>query len=528
MSKKILAIVLALVMCLTLLPVTALAADKEHTHDDITFKAWASETELPNVGGNYYLTKDVTLSATWTVPAATTTNLCLNGHVIQRSGTGSAIYVFNGATLNLYDCDARADEADYTHAGYVDTDGLWHLGTGEGTSKNICGGVITGGNTTDDGGGLYIEIGGSVEMTGGTISGNTADYGGGVYVYNGGRFEMSGGMISGNTAGNGGGVDVHQGSFEMTDGTISGNKATTGGGGVYVFTGSVEMTGGIISSNTAGFGGGVCVDRDGYFTLTGGTISGNTAQTGGGVCLVDTLTIGGTAVIKNNIDAGEKANDTECYEDNGTITISADTPPASGMCVGLLGVVGDRVGNATSGDEQYFFSDNPDYYVAYNTADGGYLELKAPVAGVEYTVNISSGAGGVVYTGKQVASATSLVTLTVVPEEGYQLKSLTVNSSTDGITDKGEGKYEFTMPNANVTVTAVFEELGDEDSGCGLLRLLRAALVTKLTVCSLVRGVTAFVRLTARIAAAENATIGAATRAAAHMAWLANAWHLWH
>ena len=71
----------------------------------------------------------------------------------------------------------------------------------------------------------------------------------------------------------------------------------------------------------------------------------------------------------------------------------------------------------------------------------------------------------------------------------------------------------------------------DDEGGCGLLRLIRAALVTKLTVCSLVCETLGFVRLTARIAAAENATIGAATRAmwaAAHMAWLANAWHLWH
>ena len=191
---------------------------------------------------------------------------------------------------------------------------------------------------------------------------------------------------------------------------------------------------------------------------------------------------------------------------------------------------------AAEGDEQYFFADDDTLYVVFDNmstlGDTSDDVLKLGTLGDKHKVIVSQSEGGTIYTDKQ-AAAEEPVTLTVIPQDGYQLKSLTVNSSTDGITDKGDGKYEFTMSNANVTVTAVFEEISEDDDegGCALLHLLRAALVTKLTVCSIVCGVTSFVRMTARIAAAENAYLGAATRAmwaAAHMAWLANAWHLWH
>ena len=164
-----------------------------HTHgegdDAITFdNAWTSVTSLPATAGNYYLDTDVTLSRTWSVPTGTV-NLCLNGHVIKQGKTDTrVISVPTGATLNLYDCGTTA------HAGYVDANGLWHLGTGTGTETSIKGGVITGGNVTDNGGGVYVN-GGIFTMNSGNISGNTAFQGGGVYVSS-GNFTMNGGTIT--------------------------------------------------------------------------------------------------------------------------------------------------------------------------------------------------------------------------------------------------------------------------------------------------------------------------------------------
>lgn len=172
------------------------------------------KTALPTTAASYYLTSDVTLSGTWTVPTGTT-NLCLNGHVIKANCTDdnkfSVITVGSGATLNLYDCGTTE------HNGYVDATGLWHwdkenshsLGVGE-TLYNITGGVITGGNASGNenkaGGGVYVS-GGTFNMYGGSIAGNTATKGGGVYTTSLlGVNILVGGTITGNTANAGGGL----------------------------------------------------------------------------------------------------------------------------------------------------------------------------------------------------------------------------------------------------------------------------------------------------------------------------------
>jgi hypothetical protein len=136
---------------------------------------------------------------------------------------------------------------------------------------------------------IYIDPGGTLELTDGTITGNiTYDTsvpmgqngsGGGVYVAVGGTFTMSGGKISGNTTLDGGGVYVVGGTFTMSGGEISDNGAVTGkGGGVYV-TGnnsSFTMNGGKISGNRAGYGGGVYIEG-GTFRIVTGTIYGSEA-----------------------------------------------------------------------------------------------------------------------------------------------------------------------------------------------------------------------------------------------------------
>lgn len=210
MKKRFLSIFLAAVMLVSLVPITA-SATETHNHEVNGIEAWTAwgdqggetTTSLPTEAGSYYLTTDVELSETWTVPTDET-NLCLNGHVIKMNGSGSVISVPNNATLNLYDC----------------------VGTGK----------ITGGNATN-GGGVFISLGGTFIMNGGNIVGNTADNGGG--VSNSGTFTMSGGTITGNTAQNGGGIYASSitGSESvntLVGGNITGNTATENGGGVYV------------------------------------------------------------------------------------------------------------------------------------------------------------------------------------------------------------------------------------------------------------------------------------------------------
>lgn len=76
-----------------------------------------------------------------------------------------------------------------------------------------------------------------------------------------------------------------------------------------------------------------------------------------------------------------------------------------------------------------------------------------------YDVAVSDGAHGSVTVSPKSASKGSTVTVTVTPDKGYALETLTVtdkNGSTLDLTDRGNGKYTFTMPSGPVTVAATF------------------------------------------------------------------------
>jgi hypothetical protein len=81
--------------------------------------------------------------------------------------------------------------------------GVYIRGTGGSvTSFIMTGGVISGNHAqpgNDYGGGVYIN-GGYFTMTGGTIRSNSSPQGGGIYVYVGGELNISGGAIYGNNA----------------------------------------------------------------------------------------------------------------------------------------------------------------------------------------------------------------------------------------------------------------------------------------------------------------------------------------
>lgn len=238
MKKRVLSCLMALALCMTLLPTAALAEGE-------TIKEVNSAPELKNAietGSNSIvkLTADIEISTTLTVSRAVT--LDLNGNVLKRTDTGRVIEVQNNGNLTLTDSTPSA-----THSFKVDeSTKLWILDKTNGTNT-VNGGVITGGNA----------------------NANNND-GGGVIIVSGGTFTMTGGNIVGCTAGSGGGVDV-SGTFTMTGGSIAGCVAAhASGGGVYVETGGAfEMSGGSIAGCVAanGSGGGIC--NDGTTKLSG-------------------------------------------------------------------------------------------------------------------------------------------------------------------------------------------------------------------------------------------------------------------
>ena len=238
MKKRILSCLMALALCLTLLPTAALAEGE-------TIKEVNSVEELKNAietGSNSIvkLTADIEISTTLTV--SRTVTLDLNGKVLKRTGTGRVIEVQNSGNLTLTD---STPNATYKF-GIDESTKLWILGETSGTNT-VNGGIITGGNANannDDGGGVIIVSGGAFTMNGGNIVGCTAGAGGGVYV--GGTFTMSGGSIAGCVAanGSGGGVLVNAGgTFVMSGGSIAGCVAANGSGGGICNDGTTKLSG---------------------------------------------------------------------------------------------------------------------------------------------------------------------------------------------------------------------------------------------------------------------------------------------
>ena len=78
-----------------------------------------------------------------------------------------------------------------------------------------------------------------------------------------------------------------------------------------------------------------------------------------------------------------------------------------------------------------------------------------------YAVSAPSAKNGDVTVSPKNASKGDRVTVTVTPDKGYELDSLTVKDASGNklkLTDKGNGKYTFTMPGSKVTVSAEFVE----------------------------------------------------------------------
>jgi parallel beta-helix repeat protein len=184
----------------------------------------------------------------------------------------------------------------------------------EGGSMAISGLTVSGGKTVH-GGGLYND-GGKLSLTDCAISGNAADTGGGVFTQAGGSTTLIDCTVSGNSSGNGGGLfngnPVSAGSSTtLMNCTVSGNTAASNGGGLY---------------NNAG----------GTMTLTDCTVSGNTAGTRGGGLYISP---GNTATLTNTIVARNGGGDVTGALDPGSANNLV------GIATGMTGISDGSQGN---------------------------------------------------------------------------------------------------------------------------------------------------------------------------------------
>ena len=142
----------------------------------------------------------------------------------------------NGPGPSLLTIDANEQSRVFN---IDDGNDLWHV------EVTIDGVTVTGGLTTDEGGGIRDHE--NLTVINSTLSGNTADSrGGGIYAF--GDVSVTNSTISDNTAGGAGGGIHIRGDLTLNNSEISGNESDDAGGGVFV-RGDATVTNSTISGN---------------------------------------------------------------------------------------------------------------------------------------------------------------------------------------------------------------------------------------------------------------------------------------
>ena len=151
--------------------------------------------------------------------------------------------------------------------------------------------------------GAEVRRGKTLDLNGRTLSGHNSRI---FSVTEGARLTLTGGgTIQDGKADDGGAIHMQGGTLIMTGGTISGNSAGRNCGGVNLTNGAnMTMSGGSIEKNSAGNNdGGIYVGSASTLTMTGGSITGNTAAAaarGSGITVNGTLIMSGNPYIGDN------------------------------------------------------------------------------------------------------------------------------------------------------------------------------------------------------------------------------------
>lgn len=311
---------------------------------------------------------------------------------------------------------------------------------------------------------LVYVAGGEFTMKAGAVLMNNSNTG--VEIED-GIFNMLDGEISGNTSFAGGGVNISGGEFIMHDGEIRDNSAFWGGGvyitytfdgfgsGEYISGGTFVMLGGKIINNIASWGYGGGVYSSDKFAMLGGEISGNSADSGGGVFVelykesgFGEFITGGTAVISDN------TNNNAYIYGGGYITLSTETPPVSGMIIGVQTEMKDGViveSDANPGDESYFFADEPGKGVIY---DAGQLIITNEPPDLRitgYTIVSGTSLGAFCYEFLATADVTNF------GSAAYDVSGWLVEWPSNTIVIKGDLYFGDVAANATVTSTDIFK-----------------------------------------------------------------------
>lgn len=297
-------------------------------------------------------------------------NVYLNGGTVRKctieggacDNVGGNVFIQNG---NLEDCIVRNSSSTndgggiYIQAGTISGCTISNASGKEGGTVRITGGTITNstilanGTTTGSGGGIY--------MTGGTVDDCYIDGEGGTMSWHGGCIYMKNGTVKNTTCTNGVceyATNRDGGNIYMENGTLY--NVTLASGRTGQDGGNLRMTGGTATKltcigGTAGrSGGGICVN-------SGSTISDSTLSGGAAVSVGGNLYAYGSVAVSNceisdgvsnadggNVKIGDSVVVRDCTISGGTVITDAEKKGANVYMDGSAKLIRCHMSGGTS------------------------------------------------------------------------------------------------------------------------------------------------------------------------------------
>ena len=349
------------------------------------------------------------------------------GTVILQPGTYTQhdIFIENNVTLQSESGNPANTIIDATNSGRIFVNSVGHALTIE--SLTLQNGAVTGDN---EGGGIYNN-GGTVTITGSTITGSTARYGGAISNRPGGTVTITGSTISGCSAGYWGGAIMNYNTLIITGSTISDCSAGGTGGAIFNSNsnsvyGTISITNSAISGCTAQLGGAIR-NIGGLITITSSTITGCTAANGGAIYVyglfgpvtITSSTISGCSatgiggaifsiddpltITSSTITGCTAANGGGIYASGGATTAITDTTFSSCTATGNGGAI-SLAGATTSISGSTFSNCIADYGGAINSdSSPGFSVASSRFTGCDAT----TGGGAIAVSGSGAPSILS-------------------------------------------------------------------------------------------------------------------------
>ena len=286
------------------------AADNTQGQDTITFDAATFNGEAADV---------IRLQSPLLVFDSTTIDAGNLGVVVSGDTLGNDVLVAGSFIADVAASELAGTFDDNTEGVFVFAGAIFQNAT-------ISGLTITGGDSSDRGGGIFVASYANLDISQSTIAGNRAASGGGGIQSDDGNLTIDQSSISENVANSpqvlidafGGGIASSSGNVVLTNSTVSGNVArgeTSEGGGIFINgTSSLSLANSTVSGNSASSpfsgttaGGGIFTESQ-TVSIVNSTITENTASFGGGIANNSSSFGAAPLILNNSIVAGNLAD----------------------------------------------------------------------------------------------------------------------------------------------------------------------------------------------------------------------------